>query len=53
MGKTTTYKTPAGRFDFRSLKPDLFFDYTILRSGGLLVIMESIIGRKAHEIPYS
>src|SRR5580700_10896789 len=33
--KTVSYTTPAGTFDFHSLKPGLFFGYSILHKGTL------------------
>jgi predicted transcriptional regulator of viral defense system len=40
--KTMSYTTLVGTFDFHSLKPDLFFGYSILHKGTLPVVMAEI-----------
>ena len=37
--KTMSYTTPVGTFDFHSLKPGLFFGYSIFHKGNLPVMM--------------
>jgi predicted transcriptional regulator of viral defense system len=37
--KTTSYKASVGTFDYHSLKPNLFFGYTILHNSNLPVLM--------------
>jgi len=40
--KTISYTTPVGTFDFRSLKPALFFGYAILHKGSLPIMMAEV-----------
>jgi len=37
--KTTTYETPVGSFNYRSIKPELFFGYEILHKDKLPVMI--------------
>jgi len=37
--KTLNYTTPVGTFDYHSLKPGLFFGYSILHKGSLPIMM--------------
>lgn len=37
--KTKFYNTPIGRFEYRSMKPSLFFGYKILNKNGLPVLI--------------
>ena len=40
--KTISYTTPVGTLDYHSLKPALFFGYTILHKGSLPIMMAEI-----------
>ena len=40
--KTISYTTSGGTFDYHSIKPDLFFGYTILHRGGLPIMIAEI-----------
>ena len=40
--KTISYTTPAGTFDYHSLKPGLFFGYTILHKGSLPLMLAEV-----------